>query len=422
MHIFPDLKRLEEKYRDVLVVVGVHSAKFTAEGKTQGIRDAVLRYGLEHPVVNDKDFKVWKSYGARAWPTLVLLNPDGRVEGYVSGEGHYETLDQAIGLLAKGSNVNKQPMKFALERDKLQPCDLLFPGKVEAAEDRLFISDSNNHRILICTLDGEILDQIGSGKRGMDDGPFEKATLHQPQGIRYRDGKLYIADTENHLLRVADLKAREVKRLAGTGRIGYQRKGGKALETPLNSPWDLVWLEDTLIVAMAGRHQIWYLKGDVVDAYAGTGGENIDDGPFEKSTFSQPSGLTVLDGIIYVADSEDSGIRALDPRKRRVTTVVGKGLFEWGDKDGLGDEVRLQHPVAVHAVDDRIYIADTYNHKIKALFPKTRGVTTLAAGFNEPSGIAYANGKLYVADTNNHAIKVVDPKSGETTTLKLRKK
>ncbi|HEX2869201.1 MAG TPA: thioredoxin-like domain-containing protein [Ignavibacteriales bacterium] len=89
MHIIPDLKKLEAKYPGELAVIGVHSAKFLSEQETGNIRQAILRYDIEHPVVNDKDFKIWTSYGANAWPTVVLIDPRGDVVGHHSGEGVY---------------------------------------------------------------------------------------------------------------------------------------------------------------------------------------------------------------------------------------------------------------------------------------------------------------------------------------------
>ena len=450
MHVIPDLKRLEEKYPAELVVIGVHSAKFENEKETENIRRIVLRYGLEHPVVNDADFRIWQAYAVRAWPTQVLIDPAGYVVGQVSGEGHYDVIDGAVGQLVaeakKRGTLDARPLKFALERAKTGDLPLAFPGKVLADErgDRLFVADSNHNRIVITKLDGTFLYAIGSGARGRRDGAFQEASFDSPQGLALDpsdNSTLYVADTRNHLLRRADLKGRTVETAAGTGAQlrDYNVRGGPALTTPLSSPWDLALAGRTLYVAMAGPHQIWKLDLDSreVSVYAGTGREARADGKrlgeFEdpdSAAFAQPSGLAVDASVLYVADAESNIVRAV--KGEEVRTLVGGDLFEFGDRDGEGDDVRLQHPLGLAPADGRLFIADTYNHKIKLLDPRTRRVSTFAGTgqpgqtdgarpeFYEPGGLSIARGKLYVADTNNHAVRVVDLATKQTTTLVMR--
>ena len=440
MHIIPDLKRLEAKYPNELVVIGVHSAKFKNEKETENIRRIILRYELEHPVYNDSEFSVWQSYGVRAWPTQVLIDPAGYAIGAVSGEGNYEVIDEAIAKTVadfrKRGELNEQPLKLVLERAKVGDLPLAFPGKVlaDAHNDRLFIADSNHNRIVITKLDGTLVETIGTGERAAVDGPYEKATFYRPQGMALDDDTLYIADTENHLIRKVDLKARTVETIAGTGRQSTEYfKEGPGRSVGLNSPWDLQLAGRTLYIAMAGPHQIWKLDldKDQVSTFAGSGREARIDGELLKSGFAQPSGITTDGKSLYVADSESNIIRQIDLAKGQVDTLVGGDLFEFGDVDATGDDVRLQHPLGVISVGDKVLIADTYNHKIKELDPLKRKVTTLfgtgkpgqadgtSASFYEPGGLSVANGKLYVADTNNHAIRVIDLKTRETMTLRI---
>src|SRR5437588_1810498 len=214
MHVIPDLKRLEEKYSRQLVVIGVHSAKFENEKDTENIRHIILRYGLEHPVVNDADFRIWRAYAVRAWPTLVLIDADGYVVGQLAGEGHYDVLDRAIGVLVedarKRGTLNETPLKLALERAKVGDLPLAFPGKILADErsDRLFVADSNHNRVVVTRLDGTLVETIGSGERGTKDGAFEQASFYRPQGMALDGDTLYGADTENHLIRRVDFKSR----------------------------------------------------------------------------------------------------------------------------------------------------------------------------------------------------------------------
>ena len=441
MHIIPDLKRLEKKYPNELVVIGVHSAKFVNEKDTENIRRIILRYEIEHPVVNDADFKIWNAYAVNAWPTRYLIDPAGYVIGRLSGEGGYEVLDKAISdsiaQFRKRGELNEAPLRLVLEKAKVGDLPLAFPGKVLADEkhDRLFISDSDHNRIVVARLDGSLVDVIGTGAHGMVSGSFAEASFSRPQGLALDGDKLYVADTENHLIRRIDLKARTVETIAGTGMQSHEYgQSGPALKIALNSPWDLQLVGHTLYIAMAGPHQIWKLDLDQqeVSTFAGSGREGRHDGSLNEAAFAQPSALASDGQTLYVSDAEANIIRAITlSGNEKVRTLVGGDLFDFGDKDGSGDSVRLQHPLGLARWNDKLLIADTYNHRIKLLDPAARTVKTFAGlgkpgqadgttpSFYEPGGISIAKDKLYVADTNNHAIRVLDLKTKETKTLQI---
>src|SRR5258707_15863746 len=266
MHIIPDLKKLEKKYPNELVVIGVHSAKFENEKDTENIRRIVLRSEIEHPLVNDADFAIWKAYAVDAWPTRYLIDPAGYIIGRLSGEGGYPALDKAIADsvadFPKRGELNEAPLKLVLERAKVGDLPLAFPGKVLADEKsgRLFIADSDHNRIVVAKLDGTLIEVIGTGVAGATDGVFEKASFHRPQGMTLTGDSLYVADTENHLIRRVDLKAKTVKTIAGTGQQSHEYgESGAARSVAFNSPWDLQLAGRTLYIAMAGPHQIWQL-------------------------------------------------------------------------------------------------------------------------------------------------------------------
>src|SRR5438132_6854040 len=246
MHIIPDLKKLEKKYPNELVVIGVHSAKFANEKETENIRRIILRYEIEHPVVNDADFAIWNAYAVNAWPTRCLIDPAGYIIGRLSGEGGYEVLDKAISdtiaEFRKRGKLNEAPLKLVLERAKIGDLPLAFPGKIlaDAKSDRLFIADSDHNRIVIAKLDGTLIETIGKGAQGADDGSFDRASFFRPQGMVLDGDMVYIADTENHLIRQVDLKSKTVKTIAGTGQQSRQHgESGPARSIALNSPWDL---------------------------------------------------------------------------------------------------------------------------------------------------------------------------------------
>ena len=434
MHIIPDLKRLEQEFGDALVVIGVHSAKFKTEGNTRRIRSIVHRYEREHPVVNDRAMQIWRSYFVRAWPTLVLLDPAGNVVGSVSGEGNYEVLREAIQKLVSefddSNELDTTPLGFKADWANSPDTLLSFPGKILAdqANQRLFISDTNHHRILISNFDGEILETIGNGTAGLADGSYTNAQFKQPQGLSF-DGKkyLYVADTENHALRRVNLDTRSVETLAGTGKQKYLSGDEyKASGSGMNSPWDVKVGGNSVYIAMAGQHQLWRydIANDRLIRFAGTGREALLDGNRLNGALNQPSGLALHGTRLYFADAEASAIRYAEITDNgRMETVVGTGLFDFGDRDGQGRQVLLQHPLGVDVAGGTLYISDTYNDKIKRIDPETATVTTVTGGaelLNEPGGLSVVGERIYIADTNNHAIKVYNLKSKTLETLNLR--
>jgi thiol-disulfide isomerase/thioredoxin len=456
MHILPELKKLEEKYGDDLVVIGVHSAKFDGEKESDSIRKAILRHEIAHPVINDAEHEIWNTFDVSSWPTIVLIDPEGKYCARNSGEFKAEdvmpVMDKAFDYYRKKGLITKGPIKIELE--KLPSTPLKFPGKVLADEksQRLFIADSNHNRIVIASLDGKLQEIIGGGAMGKADGDFKTATFNHPQGLALKGDMLYVADNENHMLRKVDLKDEKVTTLSGDGeQAPGPRRGwseGKPKQIQLNSPWDL-WIHgNDLFIAMAGPHQIWKMKLDesYIGPYAGNGREDIVDGallpdePYRPgfSSFAQPSGLSSDGKSLFVADSEGSSVRAvpIDGKGKEVTTVLGTSelpggrLFHFGDADGPKETAQLQHCLAVAYHQGLIYVADTYNNKIKAVDAKTGDTVTIAGSgeaklsddkpaFDQPAGLSIAGGILYVADTNNHAIRVIDLKTNKVSTLSI---
>ncbi len=442
MHVLPDLRRLEAKYPRELVVIGVHSPKYHAEQETETVRRAILRYEIPHPVINDRSLRVWRAYEVRGWPTLVLINPEGEIVGRMSGEDVFDVLDEAILQMLNEFDarrmVNRTPLELRPEPVSGEPSFLSFPGKVLAdeASGRLFISDTNHNRIVIASLgSGEVTGLVGRGAAGLVDGNFEMAQFCHPQGMALEGEMLYVADAGNHALRQVDLSRRTVTTIAGTGRQARQpNQSGPGETTALNSPWDLVVHQGMLYIAMAGSHQVWRmdLTTGRVQPHAGVGREARVDGPLPDAALAQPSGLTTDGRRLYVADSESSAIRSVDIDEEGVAeTIAGGDLFEFGDRDGQGREVRLQHPLDLTYHRGFLYVADTYNHKIKRVSPEDGVAETLVgageaglrdgenAQFHEPSGLCAAGDALYIADTNNHALRRVDLQTRRVTTVQI---
>ncbi|MCP4043493.1 MAG: redoxin domain-containing protein [Gammaproteobacteria bacterium] len=428
MHIITDLRRLEEKYGNRLAVIGVHSPKFDNEANLETLRSIVVRYDREHPIVNDVDFTLMRAYGVRAWPTLIVINPAGGVEGSLKGEGHYKFLNKIIaGLLDKfQAIVDPGPLPISLEKDRFAQSLLAAPGKVAVSTRHIAISDTLHHRVIVTDHDGKINTIYGGMTAGLTDGPAGSARFSSPQGLAFSNDGLYVADTGNHTIRYIDLSEKTVTTVAGTGRVGLRENDEYlAMSVNLRSPWDLALHNHHLYIAMAGTHQIWRfdLRTNKIAPYAGSGREGLHNGPADVATFSQPSGLSIDGKWLYVADAESSAIRRVFLEDGRVETLVGTGLFDFGDRDGPFRTAMLQHVLGVTALNgENILIADTYNHKLKRLNLKEGTVKTLAgtgdpgravgdptvSQLNEPGGVAILGQRVLIADTNNHRILTYD--------------
>ncbi|BFY97727.1 hypothetical protein BsWGS_00768 [Bradybaena similaris] len=461
MHILPDLEAVEEKFppQSGVVVVGVHSAKFLNEKVTANILSAVLRYNIQHPVVNDSDALLWQALAVSCWPTLVFLGPSGQLIYSLAGEGHRAWILEFLQLAVEhySPHLQHHSLPFSLEKHKTPVSSLSFPGKVCLWPERhcLVIADTGNHRIVVVDKTGVVQFVIGSGNSGLKDGDFISAEFSAPQGVACDKSCIYVADTGNHCLRRIDVDQKRVITLVGTGLQGTDLEGGKQnKDQEIASPWDVILGASpdegspVLFIAMAGTHQVWvyyftkctwyhgrsYSAGTCI-RFAGSGQEENRNNSYpEKASFAQPSGLAFSNKDpsrrLYVADSESSSIRTVSLAKGAVAGLVGgerdpKNLFAYGDVDGKGFQAKLQHPLGVAYMDGKLVVADSYNHKVKLVDLDTQMCTTFAGTghqgstldksditkceFNEPGGVAADEQEkmIYVADTNNHAIKVI---------------
>ncbi|MEJ8758467.1 thioredoxin-like domain-containing protein [Pontibacter sp. H259] len=416
-HIVPDLKRLEEEFKDVLVVIGVHSAKFEAEKQNETIKQAILKFGIKHPVVNDADYKLWDQYGVKAWPTIVLIDPTGKVVGQHAGEGVYDKVQPYIKRLREEFKdvLNYEQINFHVEHSE-SPI-LYFPSKlINDHEGNIYLSDSGHNRILKLNQQGHILETIGSGEQGFSDGSYTEATFYEPHGMALHNDILYIADAKNNAIRKVDLQHKMVSTAAGTGELDYYFMDERTQE-PVNpnSPWDLLIYKQSMFIASAGNHQILRmdLETEQVYRFAGSGREALTDGRLHDAAFNQPSGLARNGNVLYVADAEASAIRTINIDNGTVLTPLGRGLFDFGDVDGDVDDALLQHCVGVEIIDSDVYIADTYNGKIKVLDLSRNRIRTITSGLHEPNDLLYLNGKLWVTSTNSHQLFKVDLSTGD---------
>ncbi|MCC9144646.1 MULTISPECIES: NHL domain-containing thioredoxin family protein [unclassified Arthrobacter] len=471
LHVLDELRPLEEKYSDVMVTVGVHSPKFEHEADPVALAAAVERYEIHHPVLDDPELLTWQAYTARAWPTLVVLDPEGYIVAHLSGEGHAAGLESLVAEL-----VEEHEAKGTLHRGDgpyvpAEPTagDLRFPGKVTALPGGTFlVADTGHHRLVELESDlAGVRRTIGDGVKGWRDGDAGTARFNEPQGVALLPADVaekagydvVVADTVNHRLRSVNLATGAVRTLAGNGvqrllDAGNQTKAGAAsagsgetaddsapsdssdlrgadpLTVSLSSPWDLVWSSklQQVVIAMAGTHQIFSFDpvNGAVAVLAGTGLEGLLDGPAGDAWFAQSSGLAEdNDGNLWVADSETSALRrlnldALETDGVLVDTAVGTGLFDFGFRDGDASEARLQHPLGTAVLPDgSVAIADTYNGAVRRYDPVTGTVSTLARGLAEPSDVlvdtSAAEPLLIVVESNRHQlVRLPIPKEAQS--------
>ena len=385
-----DLRAVEDLFADELLVVGVHAPRFPAEADRGALADAVAALGIAHPVLDDPDLSVWEAYGARQWPTVVLVSPTGDVAGTVAGDDCGAVLEEAVTeVLARHAALNGRVRRRLVAVDRTLPPDgaLAFPGKVACSADGrlLAVADTAHDRVLVCSLDGVVLEAHTGFLR--------------PQGVRFDAGDVVVCDT---------LADRVV------------RTGGEVLADAVVSPWDLVSDGRSWVVAEAGGHRLVRVRpGELrTRLVAGTGAEGAGDGPVEKALLAQPSGVTcTAEGIVFV-DAGASSLRLVVEGRRSgaVSTLVGDPRLDCGDEDGPAGVARLQFPLGV-AADRRVaggpvYVADTYNDALR-VWEGGRLRTLDVPGLKRPGGIdLLPDGRLVVADTGNHRIVVVDPASG----------
>lgn len=413
LHVLDELRPLEREFEDVLVTIGVHSPKFVHEADADALKAAVERYEVHHPVLDDPELTTWQNYAVKAWPTLVLVDPEGYVVHVAAGEGHVEALRTIIGEL-----VEEHDAKGTLHRGTgpyvaPEPTNttLRFPAKaVVTPSNTILVSDSAHHSIVELEADGEtVIRRIGTGERGRADGL--NPTFSEPAGLTLVPNThgydVVVADTVNHLLRGIDLETGEVTTLAGTGE--QWRDGetdGPADKIDLTSPWDVAWWNGGVAIAMAGNHTLGFFDPETgtVSRLAGTTVEGINDGPAEGAFFAQTSGLAADGDRLWMVDSETSALRYLE--NGEVHTVIGKGLFAFGHKDGDADEALLQHPLGVTVLKDHsVVISDTYNNAIRRYDPETRTLSTIATDIAEPSDALVVDGELVVVASAAHRLE-----------------
>ncbi len=437
----PELRRLEESHPEV-VIIEVHAPEFESFATVENFLEAVRHAEIDHPVAIDHDQRFWRAFGVRSWPTFALIDPAGNLVGKTAGEGLSQRLDLKLDRLAeefeRRGMIEKGPLQFTTIPATARAGSLYHPAKVTADRSRmrLLISDTGHHRIIVCGGDGKILEAIGTGAPGNTDGTFSDASFYLPEGLAFDEEAdvLYVADTGNHTIRRVSWPDRRVETIAGTGlEAPSPSDGGPGTDVALNAPRDIALMGGYLYIAMAGANQVWRMDLDThdIEPHAGSGREGLADGPLRAATFAGPSGIVTDGEVLYVADSGASAIRRI--KRGMVETLIGQSLEDFGDLDTIARMARIHHPMGMASHQGLVYIADTYNHKIKELNPHTGWVLTKIgsgirgyrngmsgdARLSEPGDLVNLGGLWYIADTGNNAVRVYDPDRHMVSTLML---
>lgn len=428
-NLLEDLRYLHGKHADGISVFGIHSPKFEAERDAKLVRKAINRYHLRFPVAHDPGFVTWQHYGIRAWPSVALIDPHGRLVELRTGDLQRDVLDSTIAQLLEAAGAQNERV-YETVQPSLRPEGrhaLAFPAGLAVTPSHLYVSDTAHHRVLECSHEGRILRQFGSGNPGLLDGVAADCSFTAPRGLAVMKDMLYIADTGNHALRRVRLLSGEVDTLAGNGRPGEPlgTLSGPAENLPLNAPWDVAGAFDKLYLSMAGTNQLWEfdLGKRSMQAIAGSGKLGLADGVGTFAQFAQPAGLAMVQQSLYVADSAASAVRNLQLANGVVQTLIGQGLYEFGDQDGTRTAARLQYPLAL-ALDPRsplLWILDTYNNAVKMLRLGGGDLRRYEIEYrlHQPAAIAASRGALWIANTDAHEVIRVDLDGGTVVRLPI---
>lgn len=425
------IKELEQEFGSKLTVIGVHCSNFESAKNTAAVRKAVIKYDIDYPVINDQNLAICNSFKPESienieLPTAILLDYHGQVSRkYIGRNDINKHLKEDVSKLIAKYNyrLNRDLLPILLEKNKITGHVLSFPTRLEYVKDfeyngarfpAMFIANSGKNNIIISSMAGEIIATIGSLRQGFDDGDFDTASFDLPNGMVYKNHKLYVADTNNDAIRVVDFKENKVSTLIA-GEISNQNDSSAIT---LSSPTDIKFYPDAdnIIIASAGNNQIlqYDLTKQTSKIIAGDGQNGIKDGKYPQNSLAQTSSLAVFGQKIYFVDAKSSSLRVID-KDGTLTTLAAKGVAE-------SEKSLLEHPLSLTVDDTGIYIADSYNNSIKKydfsshkinnfIGTKNSGNNLGSKGnteFDEPNGIVSVIDKFYIADSNNDRIVVIN--------------
>lgn len=424
-NLIDDLRYLQRKYAGAVQVVAIHCPKFDAERNPRLVRNVCAQLDPGVRVAHDPNFVAWQHYGITAWPSAVVIDPDGRIDAVVVGDLRRDELEAHVTHLIADAGLALDDSLLPILNPIHRDAALSFPAGICVNDHYLYVADSGHHRVLECSREGRVLRQIGTGTAEYNDGTISAAAFRRPTGLALVRDILFVADTGNNALRRVRIVDGDVFTLVGGGRAGQPSGGVLDLgkRVALSQPWGVAAADDRVYVSLAGNNQIWmYDRGrNSFQFVAGSGDLALADGDADKASFAQPAGLALAQLMLYVVDSGASALRSMQTGTARVQTLIGQGLFDFGDAVGARVDTRLQYPLAVAKDPDtaHLWIADSYNNQLRKLKLGGSEVARVevSSKLECPSAIAAHGGALWIANTHAHEVLRVDPATGAARRL-----
>jgi hypothetical protein len=423
-----DMQALCARYPQRVRAYGVHVPRFVHERDPRHVLKCLHRHGITLPVAHDADWVAWQHFGIDAWPTVLLIDGEGRIQATLASDVPVTDLDARIQAfeseLLPEFDEEAIPAVF---RQREPDLPLRFPVGLVVTAQYLYVADSGHHRVLECSHEGHVLRQFGNGDAGFVDGSASDATFCRPHGLCLLRDVLYVADTGNHAVRRINLRSGDIDTLCGNGRVGRPTEGDVAdpRAISLDGPRALAGVNDQLYIALSGDNRIWsYDLGRArLSCLAGCGELAVRDGSGPEAAFAQPVGLAAVQQTVYVCDAAGSAIRSLRLRDNATQTLVGQGPWQFGDVDGPRSTAQLQEPQAIALDPDAplLWIADTGNARLRSLRLGGGDLTTqvLTQRLHGPAGLAVGAGAVWIADTDAHAVLRLDPRTGDLRHLPI---
>jgi len=420
--------QLAARFRGSVFFVAVHVPKFDFERDGSNALEVMHRKGAVLPLANDADWATWQHYEVGAWPTAILIDPEGKIRQTFIGDREIDGMAQVLDVLSdeyfdRSPGIAEPPRLTA----PAQHNALSGPGGLAVSANRLYVADTGHHRILECTHDGRVLRRIGNGNRDFVDGLADTSGFNNPRGLLLSQDRLYVADSGNHALRRIDTRTGEVDTLIGNGHFGDPAPGAlrEALDSPLDRPFGLAILDNAIFISNASGHQVWAMEMGTrkLRCLSGAGTLGTEDGAADVATFAQPTGLAVVGDQLFVADAASSALRSIRIVDGSVRTVFGRGLFEFGLKDGGARQAHMQHPTALASIgaNQGLWIADSGNGFLRKFLIRNQALSTvtLPTALKQPSALASWQNQVWIADATTHLVWRYDADSGELHRLPI---
>ena len=422
------LHHLALKHPQRLQVIGLHVPKYPFERDGARVAEGISRLGIRFPVASDTDYIAWQHYGIHGWPSLALIDANGRLRQVLAGDVNAQLIEDTLQPLLDDAPSPLDDTRASISgRRESGSRTLHHPAGIAIGPERMYIADAGHHQVLECNLHGRVLTRYGTGHAELVDGGPDECAFDAPHGLLLHREALYVADTGNHALRRINLRTGQVETLAGNGRPGTLE--GQRIDTPreasLNRPWGLALDGERLYISLAGLNQVWaweMASGALVHV-AGSGQFGHGDGHARSARMAHPAGLAALQNTLYIVESGSATLRRLSFNDGQLRTLVGSGVFEFGHEDGPRERASLSCPqgLALQVDSPVLWLADAGNDRLRTLRLGGGSVATarIEHTLNRPQAIASGEGAVWLVNTDAHQVLRMDLATGEVDEVEV---